>query len=173
MPGRHSRVADHAAPVGGFLAKAESWAFALMLGFLAGCVGVPNGVQIKLDAPGEAAVGEPFEIVAAVRNPTSKTIRVPSLLIYNSYLDGIEIESSRPAYDGIRNHRILGFRTYRYALDVPPGAQKEIRFTALATRPGVYTGDFAFCFGWWDDCPKLYLRTQVDGLEQKDAPADE
>ncbi len=109
-----------------------------------------ENIEIWIDAPMVAKTGEPFEIELHVRNKSDNEQTLVDVDIGREYLEGINIDSSDPAF--LEREPELGFVSYSYDLPIPPGQEISITFHAHGEARGDYAGDFDFCINHFATC---------------------
>lgn len=137
----------------------------LLLLSLCGCGGFDNpkqGVSVAIESPPEVKAGEVFEIRAIVNNKDDEAARLDSIDIGDSYLEGIELESSEPAWVGDTFHiPVDNTVSHEYQASVPAGGSFTVTFKARAAKAGSFGGDFDICVNSAVNCFFEHLSTEV------------
>ncbi len=138
-------------------------AVGLVAAFLAmrSCVGEPTSVTVTAQAPLNVAQGSRFEIIAAVKNSSSKDRTLFDIDIADEYLRGIAIERSDPPYATTEHIPIDNTISHHFGLSIPAGGTIEVRFTAYAAHTGDFAGDIDFCIDRETSCSSYRVRTIV------------
>lgn len=107
---------------------------------------VDDHVELNVTSPANVTEGDAFDIVVTVRNTGADQTTLHSIDLYNSYLDGVEVLSSTPAFDS--QGSMLGeYEAFRYDDALPPGAVSVVTLRARARKVGVWVGDLDVCIG--------------------------
>ena len=110
----------------------------------------PEGIEMSVDVPDTAAVGQRFDLTVAVRNkrPTEQ-IRVSDIHIYDQYLAGFKIiRTDPPAKSTYHDHIPLpagidlpDATNFKFEQPVGPGETGRFVFTLAARNEGSFSGD--------------------------------
>jgi hypothetical protein len=137
----------------------------LLLLPLCACGGLDNpkkGVSVAIESPSEVKVGETFEIRAIVDNKDAAEANLDSIDIGDSYLEGITLESSQPAWIGDTFHiPVDNTVSHEFQAKVPPGTSFTVTFKARATKAGRFAGDFDICVNSAVNCFFEHISTEV------------
>jgi hypothetical protein len=104
-----------------------------------------QGISVAIDSPPEVTAGQPFEIRTTVTNAGTEAARLDSIDIGDSYLEGVAIESSQPAWGDTMHVPIDNTLSHDFQANVPAGGSFTVTFTARAKRSGHFAGDFDVC----------------------------
>jgi hypothetical protein len=154
--------------------KVALWFFAGGLGVVVGvfciilfCIGglvwlgsPPQDIALSVKAPAQMEVGEDLTLEARVVNNSVEQVKLSSIDISLTYLDGIVITSSDPAYKSVASYS-SDFQTYYFDEVIAPGASLVITFMAEAVRTGDLKGELSACIGSDFSCIDNILRTVV------------
>ena len=120
-------------------------------------------VLAAVDAPTRVPVGEPFTIEIVIENPTLAPHELHSIDIDLSYLEGIEIVGSVPAFSRtFRLTPLLPQRTFSYGRHIPAGETVVIELQAAANVAGDYGGNLDVCINSGGNCRPFSLETQIE-----------
>lgn len=100
-------------------------------------------LAMEVDAPKEVVLGEEFELVVHVSNPTDGDVEFGSIDIYDGLLDGFEVLGVTPMPTDI--DPILDFNSYYYTQTLGPGETVEVTFEMKAAVEGFWGGDIDCC----------------------------
>jgi hypothetical protein len=103
----------------------------------------PTNIAVWVTAPDTVKTGELVVIEVRVVNQANHPQVIDSIDIYNSYLEGVKLRSSTPAWRS--SMAILDFVTYDYQLSIPAQGEQIVKFDAIALKPGDYLGDIDVC----------------------------
>lgn len=121
----------------------------LLLLALAACDGMPaspkQGISVAIESPPEVTVGQTFVIRTTVTNTGAEAARLDSIDIGDSYLEGVAIESSEPAWGDTMHVPIDDTLSHDFQANVPAGSSFTVTFKARAKRAGRFAGDFDVC----------------------------
>lgn len=121
----------------------------------------PEGVRVAVEAPLEVRAGERFTLVARVINRGSQAHRLVSIDVAQSYLGGLAVESTRPAFATAHHVPIDDTTAYALGLDVAPGEERRVEFRLFAAHVGDFAGDLDFCLDSDVRCISFPARTIV------------
>ena len=136
--------------------------FVLLTGlFLNGCA-YPEDITVVVEAPTQATVGEPFELIVKIKNESSEPQTLISIDVGTDYLEGILLEESTPAYVQSWSFDLLGFMSFDYKMEVAPGESLEVVYLMNPFNPGDYSGSVDVCINNEMDCVYNIVRTVVE-----------
>ena len=121
----------------------------------------PDGVEVRIEAPLEAVVGERFTFVARVKNTSSEARTLADLDVADSYLRGIVIERTEPAFSEASHMPIDNTMSYTLNQSIAAGAELVVTVFAMAGHPGDHAGDVDFCIDSRMSCLPYPIRTIV------------
>lgn len=121
----------------------------------------PEGVEISVDAPGRAVVGEAFEIVARVRNVGDRDRELVDLDVADEYLEGIVVVDTEPDSSDSMHVPFDNTVSYSFGLTVPPAGEVAVTLSAEAVHAGDFAGDVDFCIDSEVHCLSAHVRTVV------------
>ncbi len=122
---------------------------------------IPEGWEVDVDYPTEAAVGDEITIVATVTNNTGDDQVLHSIDVGETYLEGVAIVDTDPAFS---DSFLLddGTYTHFFIIDVADGDSASVTFTGKALSAGDYQGAFDVCIDDGLTCNFLQVRTIVE-----------
>jgi hypothetical protein len=118
------------------------------LGFLGEVEDVLDG---EISFPRTIKVGDEFDFVITVTNPTTDSIFVHHIVIHNTLTDtdippkiweGVNIPGTEPEMESVIYPE--GDIEYSYFQAIEPGKTNTVTFHMQAIRSGVFSGDIAF-----------------------------
>jgi hypothetical protein len=119
-------------------------------------VSEPEDISTTVTAPTSARIGEKIEISVIIANQSSQSRELNSIDIYTSYLDGILIEGTQPAYSSFSNFN--DFHTYYFERNLSPNETLSITFFGEAIKTGDFSGDLDTCIDSEISCTTDFLR---------------
>jgi hypothetical protein len=120
-------------------------------------------MTIDLSSPPTVTQGDDFTITLLIQNTSSEEQKLDSIDIDLSYLDGIHIISSQPAYqDTLDLTPIFEQRSYEFLQVIPPGGTLQVQFYCRAVYSGDFSGQLDVCFKQGGSCQGQYIRTVVE-----------
>lgn len=133
---------------------------------LSACGGLPGdpkrGISVAIETPSAVAAGEAFEIRAIVTNRGEEEARLDSIDIGDSYLAGIAIDASEPAWIGDTFHiPVDNTVSHEFQARVPAGGSFTVTFKARAAKAGSHAGDFDICVNSAMNCFFEHIATEV------------
>jgi hypothetical protein len=117
--------------------------------------------NITVSAPLNAAVGDEVIIEVTVENTTASPLVLDSVDIASSYITGIAILRSDPAYSETFHIPVFDYESYTLEHNVPPNETVTVRFYGQAVNQGDYSGGVDVCIGSGSDCASHSIRTLV------------
>ncbi|MCP4140834.1 MAG: hypothetical protein GY755_11180 [Chloroflexi bacterium] len=123
----------------------------------------PENISIEVLTPAMVSNGEDYIIDVQITNTADEAQDLNSIDIDKSYLSGIVIRKTEPAYIDIAEHEFLGavFTSYYFDSKVPASGTENVKFYVTALKPGDFTGEIDVCINSVSDCLEQYLRTVV------------
>ncbi|HYD42889.1 MAG TPA: hypothetical protein VEB43_18805 [Anaeromyxobacter sp.] len=103
----------------------------------------PAPFAVDVQAPAEVAAGEKATLEVRASNPTSERLKLGSIDVYDSLLDGFEVIDVEPRPD--RRDHTVNLSSFYYARSLAPGDAFTMRLHLRARRAGVFTGDVDVC----------------------------
>jgi hypothetical protein len=138
---------------------------ALLLLGLCGCdalVDAPKqGISVRIESPPEVTTDQVFEIRTIVTNDGAKPALLDSIDIGDSYLEGVSVESSEPAWGETMHVPVDNTLSHDFQATVPAGASITVTFKARARQPGSHSGDFDICVNSVYDCFFEHIATEA------------
>jgi hypothetical protein len=133
-----------------------------------------DDVAVVVDGPVAVVAGEEFTLTAHIRNSGAKPQRLVDLDIADSYLDGVVVRASEPAFATSQHVALDRSVSHSYRQPIAAHGELTVRLHLLALRPGDFAGDFDFCINNSFACLPHHIRTVVrpEG-EPTTAPAAE
>jgi len=127
----------------------------------AGAYEVPEGWGVETDYPTTAAVGDEIVITVTATNNTGEDQVLHSVDIGETYLEGVAIVDTEPAYS---DSFLLddGTYTHFFIMDVADGESATVTFTGRALLAGDYQGAFDVCIDDGLTCNFLQVRTVIE-----------
>jgi hypothetical protein len=123
---------------------------------------IVSDINLDIDAPTTAIVGETYDVTISVTNEAAKIQTITSIDIGETYVDGIIFEGSTPEYGESWDFAdMLGFYSYDYYIDIAPGATETLLFHFTPFMSGDYQGDLDVCINLEDACLFNTIRTVV------------
>lgn len=121
---------------------------------------IPDGWDVDVDYPTSVAIGDEITIVATVTNNTGEDQILHSIDIGETYLEGVAITDTDPAYS---DSFLLddGTYTHFFIVDVADGESSTVTFTGTALTAGDYQGAFDVCIDDGLTCNFLQVRTVI------------
>jgi len=120
-----------------------------------------DDVAVVVDGPVAVVAGEEFTLTAHIRNSGAKPQRLVDLDIADTYLDGIIISASEPAFLSSEHIALDSSVSHSFDQQIPANGELVVRLRALALRPGDFAGDFDFCINNSFACLPHHIRTVV------------
>jgi hypothetical protein len=148
------------------------------LALLAGAAGCwyllrerPNVVS-TLGVPSEVVVDQVFDMVITAENPHDVTVKLDSIDVSDSFLDGFQVVSVTPEPTGTMD--LFDFRSFDFSRDVAPGESLVVTFKLRAVSEGLFRGDCDVC-NPNQDCqtlmPDVVVRAKPPEAPPAGAPA--
>jgi hypothetical protein len=117
--------------------------------------------NITVSAPLNVAVGDEVIIEVTVQNTTGSSLVLDSVDIASSYITGIAILRSEPAYSETFHIPIVEYESYTLEQNLPANEIVTVRFYGQAVNQGDYSGAVDVCIGSGSDCASHSIRTLV------------
>jgi hypothetical protein len=130
-------------------------------------------ILLVVEGPVAVVAGDEFTLTARIRNSAAKPQRLVDLDIADSYLDGIVIRASEPAFSSSEHIPIDRSVSHSYDQAIPAGGELVVTLHALALRPGDFAGDFDFCINRSYAYLTHHIRTVVRPAAESAAPPAE
>lgn len=125
----------------------------------------PENVDVKVNTPPNAGVGDDIQIQITVTNTSSEVLELSSIDISLNYLKGFTITQVDPPYSDIGQYDSLGggetFQTYYFYQPIEPGVTMTIVFDVKAAIPGDFSGVVDVCIDSDFNCVTNIPRTVV------------
>ena len=140
-----------------------------VLPFALACSSAQDGITSWVDGTSTVGVGDRFEITAHVKNESGSVADLDSIDIGDSYLEGVRVVGSEPAFMGTMPVAD-GTLSHSFSHPVQPGETVAVTFQMEAVQPGTHQGDFDICVNSVWDCNFLSVTTVVQGSPASQAP---
>lgn len=137
----------------------------LLLLALGGCGAFQSpkaGISVAVDAPARVRAGEPFQLRATITNGSEREALLDSIDIGDTYLEGVTLESSQPAWNETMHVPIDDTLSHDFQAKIAPGKSLTVTFTAVAAEVGEYEGAFDICVNSVYDCFFEEVATTVE-----------
>jgi len=121
----------------------------------------PQNIVVNIEAPTQAVIGEPFEIVITVENQSESSQTIQSIDIGNKYLEGILLSESNPAFTESWDFPAFGFMSFDYKTEIPASESTQVALTMEAILAGDYSASFDVCINTEANCIYNVVRTVV------------
>jgi hypothetical protein len=121
----------------------------------------PTGVEVSVDAPIQVTVGERFTIAALVENVSDEPQTLVDLDIAGSYLEGVAVERTDPAFSDAMHLPLDNSVSYSFDIAIPTGGELAVTLHVYAAHTGDYSGDIDFCINSAVACLSYPVRTLV------------
>jgi len=109
----------------------------------------PDNVEVKVNAPISANVGDEVQIQVSITNTGSDVLELSSIDISLNYLNGFTITQVTPPYANVDQYDSLGgdetFQNYYFHHPIEPGITLTIILEGTAVLPGDFSGDIDVC----------------------------
>jgi len=125
-----------------FLATTFFWIALFAVAYLV-FVANPPPFSVQVEAPREVAAGDEVDLLLDIGNPTDRDLRLDSIDIYDSLLDGFDVRAVEP--DPVRRDHTFNFSSFYFSKDLEPGQSLRVTMQLTAKEPGIWTGDLDFC----------------------------
>lgn len=122
---------------------------------------IPEDVEVSVEAPLHATVGESFRVLATATNTSSTSKTLVDIDIADSYLSGIVVESATPPFRESWHVPIDNTVSYSFDLPIAAGESATVEFSVIAAHAGDFSGDFDFCVDSEVHCISQAARTIV------------
>jgi hypothetical protein len=123
----------------------------------------PYDVVVEVSAPLQAARDDAVTIEVVIENPTTESQVLDSIDVDMSYLDGVHIESSNPAYRGVQSlEPLFEQQSYTYQSTIPPQGSLTVEFHARALKSGDFSGAVDVCINAGGNCERHFVRTVIE-----------
>jgi hypothetical protein len=134
----------------------------VLVAVIGGCGGTPKDIDVDLQAPPTAKMGQEFVITATVDNHAATAQKLVSLDIGDKYLAGVAILATEPNYKDTMHVPIDNTRSYIFDLPVKPGQKAQILLHARAVKTGDFDSQVDFCINSNSSFLSRSLRTTVE-----------
>lgn len=128
---------------------------------IVGSTTTPGNVRVTIDAPSSVPLNEPFLMTVQIRSLTAEGQSIDSIDIQNSYLEGIEVQSTQPAATDQFSIPIVGFETYLFERDLFGNDTVTIEFVMMGFTEGQYSGDIDVCIDNGSNCVSQTIETEI------------
>jgi hypothetical protein len=131
-------------------------------------------IAVVVEGPVAVVAGDEFTLTARIRNGAARPQKLVSLHIADSYLDGIVVRSSEPAFASSEHFALDSSVGHTFDQPIPANGELAVRLHVLALRPGDFAGDFKFCINNSYAMLPHHIRTVVrPATEPAEPPAKE
>ncbi|WOO41063.1 hypothetical protein [Rubellicoccus peritrichatus] len=109
-------------------------------------IGDTPDFAVSVDSPEQVRIGEEFDLVVKVSNPSEEDLKLGSIDIYDSLLDGFKVLEVIPKPN--EEDSIFEFRSFYFSEELKPQDSVTITFKLKGAKAGVWTGDIDSCTPW-------------------------
>jgi hypothetical protein len=141
----------------------------LLLGLAAaGCDAVeeiasgPKDVTIQVNAPLHVTVRQEFVVEVRVQNTAAKSQSVHSIDIGDSYLVGVAIQRTEPAFKQAVHVPLVNMQSYEFGTPIAAGGEQVVKFHAVAVKAGDYSATLDVCINGPSVCQSHPIRAVVE-----------
>jgi len=150
--------------------KAGTVCVLLLLGLaaMAGCdtmeqiASGPKDVTIQVNAPLHVKVKEEFVVEVRVQNTASQSQRLDSIDVGDTYLQGVAIQRSEPAFKQSMHVPLVNMQSYEYGTPIAAGGEVVVKFYAVAVKVGDYSATVDVCINSASSCSSHPTRAVVE-----------
>ena len=122
----------------------------------------PENVNIQVDAPIMATMGETVTLQVSIENLAAEPQLLDSIDIADSYLEGLGIQRADPPFTESYPLGLVDYQSFTFQRDIPAGETMNVQFYVVATRIGDWSGDIDVCIGSGSVCSTFIVRTVVE-----------
>ncbi len=141
----------------------------LLLGLAsAGCDAVeeitsgPKDVTVQVNAPLHVTVKQEFVVEIRVQNTAARSQSVHSIDIGDSYLVGVAIQRTEPAFKQSMHVPLVNMQSYEFGAPIAAGGEQVVRFYAVAVKAGDYSATVDVCINGPSVCQSHPIRAVVE-----------
>ena len=124
-------------------------------------VAEPGGVEITVDAPTQVPPGQPFAIDITVQNLGLERKVLDSIDVENSYLRGIALEATTPAFNNSFEIPLVGFQSYSFGETIAGNTTTRVTLEMVGEREGTFAGDIDVCINEATACLTFPVETTI------------
>ena len=125
----------------------------------------PDNVNVSVDSPISANVGEDIEIRITVTSTSSESLELSSIDFSMNFLSGFTITDVNPPYSDIGQYNVPGggetFQTYYFYRNIAPGDTIVLTFSGKAVLQGDFSGIIDVCIDSDFNCESNIARTLI------------
>ncbi len=137
--------------------------FVIVLGgsFLKWVTQTPEDIEVDVIVPAAVSLDDEFILRVEITNLADVEQTLDSIDIDVSYLDGVIVDGTEPAYVDF-TEIADAFHTYEFQSPIPAGSKLDIRFYFTAIRVGDGSGEISVCINSFVNCTSRLIRTIIE-----------
>lgn len=123
--------------------------------------GASPSTAVTIDAVTAVPPQEPFELTIRIENLSPDQQTLDSIDIENSYLEGITVRASSPAFLDQFPILVFDYQSFIFQQAIPSGETLEVTFLMEGEREGRYIGAIDVCINSMGNCTTQTLDTTI------------
>jgi hypothetical protein len=121
----------------------------------------PENIEMGVTAPAVVSIDDEYLIVVEITNLAEKEQTLDSIDIDLSYLDGVIVGKTEPAYVDFSDYSD-DYHSFEFRARIPPGRTLEVVFYLTAIRTGDVSGEISVCINSFVNCANRFIRTIIE-----------
>ncbi len=114
-------------------------------GNLLGRAQEPDFIRVRLNAPEQVSLDEPFKIQVMVQNVAPEEILLHSIDVSDLYIDSVDLVAISPDPVKEQHIPIVNFTSYEFNQAIPSGGTQIVTFDFIGKENGRFSGEFDVC----------------------------
>jgi hypothetical protein len=121
----------------------------------------PEDIEVNITAPAVVALDEKYTLVVEITNLASEEQTLDSIDIDLSYLDGVVVGNTEPAYAEFADYGD-DYHSFEFQYSIPAEQTLEVSFFLTGIRVGDLSGELNVCINSFINCTSRLIRTIVE-----------
>lgn len=135
--------------------------FFLGSSFVRWAMQTPEDIEVNANVPAVVSIDDEFMLVVEITNLADEEQTLDSIDIDLSYLDGVIVGKTEPAYIDFSDFSD-DYHTYEFRSRIPSGNTLEVVFYLTGIRAGDLSGEIGVCINSFVNCTNRFIRTIVE-----------
>jgi hypothetical protein len=120
-----------------------------------------ENIEVQFDVPATVDRGSVVTLWVYVQNTASTQQTLDSIDIDTSYLDGMAIVSTDPAYSDTLELPLVSMKSLTFDRVIAANSTLGVEFTVMAMKTGNFSGTFDVCINDGSACQSYEVQTLV------------
>jgi hypothetical protein len=122
----------------------------------------PKDVTVQVNAPLHVTMKQEFVIELRVQNTAGRSQSVHSIDIGDTYLVGIAIQRTEPAFTQSVHIPLVNMQSYEFGTPIAAGGEQVMKFYAVAVKAGDFSATMDVCINSPSVCQSHPIRAVVE-----------